>query len=214
MAEPASKKKIIASAWILLTKAGAGQFSMRKLAKEVGISASTLYWHFPSKEAIFAEMVDEVCAEALMSFKVAGSWQQQMVDDGIMFAGILRQHSSSAELLFLTPPTTEHFLRVNEKFLQTIDVLTLADTEKFTIVNIFIDFILTFERDRQLRQEIITTHKTAKMTSDENLQAYTPILNRMYQQGIFNQMDQNATLEWSLMTLVKGFEQREKDSQD
>ncbi len=213
MAEPASKGKIIQSAWTLLSQVGVDQFSMRKLAKEVGITASTLYWHFPNKDAIFAEMVDEVCAEALGAFKVESSWQTQLVSDGMVFAKKLRERPFSAELLFITPPTTEHFWRVNEQFLKTVDGLTLADSEKFTIISIYLDFILTFERDRQLHQQNADLRGKNQQPPATNLPANIPILTRMYQQGDFNQMDRDSTLEWSLTTLVKGFEQRQQETE-
>ncbi|MGV0168447.1 TetR/AcrR family transcriptional regulator [Furfurilactobacillus sp. WILCCON 0119] len=211
MAEPTSRPKIIEAAWTLLTAVGVDKFSMRKLAKEVGITASTLYWHFPSKEAIFAEMVDAVCGEALTAFKVEPSWQQQFVSDGLIFAKTLRQRPSSAELLFMTPPITAHFLEVNEHFLVAIDDVAFTDSEKFTIVNMYINFILTFERDRQIRQQIGITANTDDIHPDEDVVTKIPVVNRIYQQGIFNQMDRETTLEWSLSTLVKGFEQRQAE---
>lgn len=210
MAEPASKGKIIEAAWTLLGEVGFGQFSMRKLAKEVGITASTLYWHFSSKEAIFTEMAYDVCGEALNAFKVASTWQEQLVSDGLVFADTLRKRPYSADLLFTIPPITEHFLKVNERFLKTIDNLTLKDSEKFVIINIYLDFILTFERDRQVRQHAFDSAVFQGIQPNEDLIAQTPVLKRMYQQGIFDQMDRDTTLEWSLETLVKGFEQRQQ----
>ncbi|MCF6160889.1 MAG: TetR/AcrR family transcriptional regulator [Furfurilactobacillus sp.] len=210
MAEPASKGKIIEAAWTLLTEVGFGQFSMRKLAKEVGITASTLYWHFSSKEAIFTVMADDVCGEALNAFMAASTWQEQLVSDGLVFADTLRKRPYSADLLFTIPPITEHFLKVNERFLKTIDDLSLADSEKFIIVNIYLDYILTFERDRQVRQHVFDSKEFQDVQPNGDLITQTPVLKRMYGQGIFDRMDRDSTLKWSLETLVKGFEQRQK----
>ena len=208
MAEPVTKEQIITASWALLAAQGMAAFSMRQLAKQVGLSASTLYWHFKNKDAIFAALIDQVCEEALATFTTQTTWQDQLVADGLTLATCLRQRPAAAELLLSTPPTTEHYLRVNERFLQDVDALTLNDTEKFTIVSIFLNFILTYERDYQLQATHRPVHPGHGATPAGL--ADTPILKRLFDQGLFQSLGTPATLAWSLTTLILGFDQRQR----
>ncbi|MDU1525641.1 MAG: helix-turn-helix domain-containing protein [Lactococcus lactis] len=53
MATQPTKDKIISSSWELLQELPLTEFSMRKLASRLGMTVSSLYYHFSSKEALF-----------------------------------------------------------------------------------------------------------------------------------------------------------------
>ena len=53
------RERILASACELYLRDGLDGFSMRKLAKEVGVTAPALYRHYDSKEALLADVVRE-----------------------------------------------------------------------------------------------------------------------------------------------------------
>ncbi len=57
MSDP--RERILDLACELYLKDGFDGFSMRKLAREVGVTAPALYRHFPSKEALLVEVVGE-----------------------------------------------------------------------------------------------------------------------------------------------------------
>ena len=49
MATQPTKDKIISSSWELLEELPLTEFSMRKLASRLGMTVSSLYYHFSSK---------------------------------------------------------------------------------------------------------------------------------------------------------------------
>ena len=59
MATQPTKDKIISSSWELLQELPLTEFSMRKLASRLGMTVSSLYYHFSSKEEIFNFLVEE-----------------------------------------------------------------------------------------------------------------------------------------------------------
>jgi AcrR family transcriptional regulator len=58
MTEP-QRERILSSACELYLRDGLDGFSMRKLARAVGVTAPALYRHFPSKEAVLLDVVRE-----------------------------------------------------------------------------------------------------------------------------------------------------------
>ena len=65
MATQPTKDKIISSSWELLEELPLTEFSMRKLASRLGMTVSSLYYHFSSKEALFAELIDKASLEII-----------------------------------------------------------------------------------------------------------------------------------------------------
>ena len=58
-----SHEKIVAAAKKEFERCGFKEASMRNIAAEAGMSASGLYKHFPSKEEMFASLVEPVKSE-------------------------------------------------------------------------------------------------------------------------------------------------------
>jgi TetR/AcrR family tetracycline transcriptional repressor len=65
------KQIIIDAALRLLDEVGADGLSMRVLAKALAVQAPTLYWHFPSKQALLDQMADAIVASVPKSVKAS-----------------------------------------------------------------------------------------------------------------------------------------------
>ncbi|HXY91192.1 MAG TPA: TetR/AcrR family transcriptional regulator [Acidimicrobiia bacterium] len=59
-AEPVSRDRVVEAALELLRAGGLDALSMRKVAAEVGVSVSTVYWWAGNKEQLLALVVDEI----------------------------------------------------------------------------------------------------------------------------------------------------------
>lgn len=59
-----SRSDVLAAALQLLQHQGLAELSMRRLAAELGVQPSALYWHVPSKQALLAELADRIVARA------------------------------------------------------------------------------------------------------------------------------------------------------
>ncbi|GIP23773.1 TetR/AcrR family transcriptional regulator [Paenibacillus sp. J22TS3] len=56
-------EQILQTAYMLFARNGYEKTSLSMIAKEVGISKPAIYYHFPSKEALFTVLLDAVCEE-------------------------------------------------------------------------------------------------------------------------------------------------------
>jgi len=56
-----TRERIVDAALRLMDEHGVGEFTTRRLAAELGVRAPTLYWHFPSKQAL-----EDACVEAVL----------------------------------------------------------------------------------------------------------------------------------------------------
>ncbi len=54
------RSDVVAKALEVLDAYGLGDLSMRRLGAELGVQPSALYHHFPSKQALLAEVADEI----------------------------------------------------------------------------------------------------------------------------------------------------------
>ncbi|MBK8406394.1 MAG: TetR/AcrR family transcriptional regulator [Sandaracinaceae bacterium] len=57
---PLDRDKVLASALTLADRDGIERLTVRLLATALGVSPMAIYWHFPSKAAVVAELVDHV----------------------------------------------------------------------------------------------------------------------------------------------------------
>ena len=59
-----TREQILAAAMELLDQRGLPDLTMRKLAAELGIRPSALYWHFPDKQTLLARLADRIVGSA------------------------------------------------------------------------------------------------------------------------------------------------------
>ncbi|MFB9904108.1 TetR family transcriptional regulator [Allokutzneria oryzae] len=55
-----SRDDVLRTALEILHRYGLADLSMRRLAAELGVRPSALYWHFPNKQSLLTAMADEV----------------------------------------------------------------------------------------------------------------------------------------------------------
>ncbi|AFY78507.1 MAG: TetR/AcrR family transcriptional regulator [Hydrococcus sp. C42_A2020_068] len=54
------RKELLAKSFDLFAEKGYGTITMRKIAEGLGVSTGTLYHYFPSKQALFEQLVEEL----------------------------------------------------------------------------------------------------------------------------------------------------------
>lgn len=59
-----SRGDVLAAALHLLQNHGLAELTMRRLAGELGVQPSALYWHVPSKQALLADLADRIIDRA------------------------------------------------------------------------------------------------------------------------------------------------------
>lgn len=101
----AVRERILRAGRELLIAEGLAKFSMRKLADRIGYTATALYFHFPDKESLLGEVVDQQFREFRQAFEVIGQQPdpiQRVAAMGLAFLQFGLEHPDYYRLMFLT----------------------------------------------------------------------------------------------------------------
>jgi len=105
---------VIESALALADAEGLEAVTIRRLAKELGVTPMALYWHFRSKEELLDGMAARIFEEIDPSVDASATWQEQMRALLGSMLDALRAHPSSATLLSTRTASSEGSLRATE----------------------------------------------------------------------------------------------------
>ena len=83
--EPLTRLRIVELALDIIDTEGLPALNMRRLAAAAGVKPMSLYHHFPSKEAILAEVAESIAAAALGDQRAAGPWRERA---RLLFVGL------------------------------------------------------------------------------------------------------------------------------
>ena len=90
----ARQLQIVVAARKLIVKYGSEHVTVRRIAKEVGISEAAIYRHFKSKKDILFLLVDHIENELLLDFTTGGSKEQSSLE---VLDTMLKSHISAIE---------------------------------------------------------------------------------------------------------------------
>ena len=103
---PLSRTEILDAALRIVDTEGVDALSMRRLARDLGVEAMTLYHHFPNKDAI----VDGVIMLALQAEAPTGplpsDWKEPVAASVTGFRRVLVNHPNVLPLMVAHPPTS------------------------------------------------------------------------------------------------------------
>jgi TetR/AcrR family tetracycline transcriptional repressor len=90
------KRDVVEAATTLLDSYGIADLTMRRLAKELNVSAGALYWHFANKQQLLGAVADRIL-ESLDD--VPGSWRDRVAGICEALRDALLSHTDGAELV-------------------------------------------------------------------------------------------------------------------
>jgi AcrR family transcriptional regulator len=119
MAPPAdkpqlSKAAVVERALKLADTDGLEALTVRKLAKELGVTPMALYWHFRSKEELMEGLAERIWSEIDLTVDPSAPWPDQLRGLLLSLIDVLRAHPSGSWLLSDYKGTNEHGLRAME----------------------------------------------------------------------------------------------------
>lgn len=83
----------------LLDEAGLDGLTMRLLASRLGVRASALYRHYPSKQALLDAMVEHLLGPAQVAPSLDGPWPEQLRGVAAGLREIMLAHRDGARLM-------------------------------------------------------------------------------------------------------------------
>lgn len=74
------RRELLHKSFELFAQKGYGTITMRQIAEGLGVSTGTLYHYFPSKEAIFLQLVEEQTQQDILNFLAEASDIETLAD--------------------------------------------------------------------------------------------------------------------------------------
>jgi TetR/AcrR family tetracycline transcriptional repressor len=102
-----SDPQIVAAALQLIRRDGADKLSMRKLARELGVTPMAIYYYVPNKDALFERIADEVLAQVPRSTPTGSGWRRELRDYAVLGWQQLLEYPGLSSQLAKRPPTAQ-----------------------------------------------------------------------------------------------------------
>ncbi len=107
-------RTVVEGALALADAEGLGAVTIRRLAKELGVTPMALYWHFRSKDELLDGMAARIFEEVDLAVDASATWQEQLRALLGSMVSVLRAHPSTAILLSTRTASSESGLRATE----------------------------------------------------------------------------------------------------
>jgi TetR/AcrR family tetracycline transcriptional repressor len=120
---------VVEAALALAEAEGLGAVTIRRLAKELGVTPMALYWHFRSKDELLEGMASRIFEKVDLSVDTFATWQAQLRALLGSMLGVLRAHPSTAILLSTRTASSEGALRATEVALDILGRGGFSPTE-------------------------------------------------------------------------------------
>lgn len=118
--EPLTRDQIVAVAIRLIDEEGLDAFSMRRLGRELGAGATSLYWHVKNKEQLIDLVLDELIGEVVADVQVVDGWRPQLTEIARATRRVLLRHRRVAPLLGERPTIGPKSLDAAEFVIRTL----------------------------------------------------------------------------------------------
>ncbi len=164
-----SRAEIVSAAIAVADAEGPEAISMRRIAREVGAGAMSLYWYVSSKEELLDLMLDAIEAEIEVP-EPSGDWRADLDAFAHRTRAALRRHRWAVEFIGTRPPSGPNDVRNLERLLSLLDGIGVEDVR--LIMGIFMT-VATFVIGAVIReaQEVRFQHEQeraeASLTPEE-----------------------------------------------
>jgi AcrR family transcriptional regulator len=111
---------VVEGALALAEAEGLGAVTIRRLARELGVTPMALYWHFRSKDELLEAMAASIFEEVDLSVDASARWQDQLRALLGSMLGVLRARPSTTILLSRRTASSEGSLRATEVTLEIL----------------------------------------------------------------------------------------------
>src|SRR5947209_7239519 len=118
-APPLSRDALVDAAMAIADEHGLEALSIRRLAKQVGVTPMAIYWHVADKEALLQALGERMFSEVELPPEGA-SWHEELSSLLAQILRVLRRHPAVAPLALFTILTSEPGLTVAERVLRLL----------------------------------------------------------------------------------------------
>jgi len=96
-------ERIVAAAVDILDAEGPEALTMRRLGSDLGVAAMSLYRHVPNRDALLAEVVGHLFAQAMAGYRPEDAWPDALTSFAVAYRRFLLAHPRAVPLLATHP---------------------------------------------------------------------------------------------------------------
>ena len=111
---PLNRRRILEAAVEIADREGLEALSMRRLGRELGVEAMSLYNHVPNKEALLSGMVRVLLGKLEIPTDTSGGWEERIREAFRAYRQLARAHPNVFPLFAMRPLNTAESLRIFE----------------------------------------------------------------------------------------------------
>ena len=104
---PLSRDRVLRAALDLVDREGVAGLTMRRLGRELGVEAMSLYGYVDSKEDLIDGVVEQVFRQMPLIVPGPGRWQDRLHRHAAAYRNVLLDHPNAVRLVARRPLTTE-----------------------------------------------------------------------------------------------------------
>ncbi|MGH9213726.1 MAG: TetR/AcrR family transcriptional regulator C-terminal domain-containing protein [Acidimicrobiales bacterium] len=134
-----SRERVVEAGLNLVDREGVGALTMRRLGRELGVEAMSLYGYVTNKQDLLDGVVDRVYGE-LVPPDVEGSWQAQLREAARSFRRVLLRHPNTVNLVAARPIVGDGNLAMAEGALGQMRACGLDLVRASQVVTVVISF--------------------------------------------------------------------------
>jgi TetR/AcrR family transcriptional regulator, tetracycline repressor protein len=121
-----SREVVVAAALHVLDTGGGNALTMRRVADQIGVSASSLYGYVASKEELVQLVLDRISEEVDVP-PTGGNWQETLKQFGRAVLAMYRRHRGVAQLTLGRVAVTPGMLSMGERILSELRSAGMPD---------------------------------------------------------------------------------------
>lgn len=127
-------ERIVAAAIEVLDAEGLEALTMRRIGARLGVAAMSLYRHVPNREALLAEVVNRLFAEAMAGYAPAAAWPEALAGFGAAYRRVLLAHPNAVPLLATHPVDVDLGMKLLTGLLARFEAAGVPSGEALTAV--------------------------------------------------------------------------------
>lgn len=177
-----SVEKIVRVAIEAADAEGLGALSMRRVAKDLGVSTMSLYTYVPAKAELVDVMLDAVMGETARPEGAAespgGGWRERLEAVARENRALYRQHPWVLQVATTSrPPLGPNVLAKYDRELRAVDGIGLTDVEMDSVLTLVLEYV---EGATRRAAEASQSENRTGVSDDEWWAANAPLLEKVF----------------------------------
>lgn len=117
---PLTARMIVDAALELADTEGLEAVSIRRIARQLGVTPMAMYWHVKNKDELLDGVAARILEDVDRRVDAGAGWQEQLRQLLTALLGVLRAHPAPAGLISTRTITSDHALRLTEHLLDIL----------------------------------------------------------------------------------------------